>query len=63
MKAGEIGVSLPSLDKVGKLQEALSAKAKRSPGSRFCSLYDKVYRHDVVDQPDVTVESLPRNHW
>ncbi len=34
--------------KVGKLQAALHAKAKGSPDYRFYSLYDKVYRADVL---------------
>jgi group II intron reverse transcriptase/maturase len=36
--------------KVKKLQKALHAKAKRSPDFRFYSLYDKVYRADVLLQ-------------
>src|SRR5438477_1404955 len=34
---------------VQKLQMALQAKAKGSPGYRFYLLYDKLYRKDVLD--------------
>jgi RNA-directed DNA polymerase len=44
----EIGVSLLPPTKVGKLQEALHAKAKSAPKYRFYALYDKVYRADVL---------------
>jgi RNA-directed DNA polymerase len=44
----EIGVSLETPEKVRKLQEALHAKAKGSPGYRFYLLYDKLYRRDVL---------------
>ena len=47
-KAEEIGESLPTLRKVEKLQRALHAKAKGSPDFRLYSLYDKVYREEVL---------------
>ena len=42
-------MSLAPPPKVQKLQEALHAKAKGSPGYRFYALYDKVYRKDVLE--------------
>ena len=44
----EIGVSLSTPQTVQKLQTALHAKAKGSPSFRFYSLYDKLYRADVL---------------
>ena len=44
----EIGVSLQPPEKVGKLQEALHAKAKAALSYRFYLLYDKLYRPDVL---------------
>jgi len=44
----EIGVSLRTPEKVGKLQATLHAKAKESPGYRFYALYDKLYREDIL---------------
>jgi RNA-directed DNA polymerase len=44
----EIGVNLQPPEKVGKLREALHAKAKAAPNYRFYLLYDKIYRADVL---------------
>jgi group II intron reverse transcriptase/maturase len=41
-------MSLPALDAVQKLRTALHVKAKGNSGFRFYSLYDKVYRMDVL---------------
>jgi len=41
-------VNLQPPPKVGKLQEALHAKAKAAPRYRFYLLYDKLYRADVL---------------
>jgi uncharacterized protein with HEPN domain len=41
-------MTLRTPEKVEKLQTVLRAKAKASPGYRFYSLYDKVYRVDVL---------------
>jgi RNA-directed DNA polymerase len=41
-------MSLEPPEKVGKLREALHAKAKGSPGYRFYLLYDKMHRADVL---------------
>jgi RNA-directed DNA polymerase len=41
-------MSLPTLESVEKLRTALHAKAKGDPVFRFYSLYDKIYREDVL---------------
>ena len=43
-----LAMSLPTLETVQKLQTTLHAKAKGDPQYRFYSLYDKVYRKDVL---------------
>jgi len=50
VKDPEIGsMILEPPNSVQKLQTALQAKAKESPGYRFYMLYDKLYRKDVLE--------------
>ena len=48
MKGPEIGVSLTTPRTVQQLQAALHAKAKGWPSYRFYSLYDKLFRADIL---------------
>ena len=41
-------MSLTTPESVWQLRETLRAKAKREPACRFHSLYDKIYRKDVL---------------
>jgi group II intron reverse transcriptase/maturase len=41
--------NLATPENIQKLQTALHAKAKGEPGFRFYSLYDKIYRRDVLE--------------
>lgn len=42
-------MKLATPEKIRNLQRALYQRAKRSPGKRFNSLYDKAYRQDVLE--------------
>lgn len=41
-------MSLTTPESVWNLQQSLQAKAKANPTLRFYSLYDKIYRRDVL---------------
>jgi RNA-directed DNA polymerase len=48
MKIDGLHLQTSKLDTVQKLQSSLQAKAKTEPSYRFYSLWDKVYRWDVL---------------
>jgi len=50
-------MSLLTPSTVQKLQEALHAKAKAEPGFRFYSLYDKLFRRDVLSHAYLCCEA------
>ena len=43
-----MGMSLITPESVWNLQQSLQAKAKANPTLRFYSLYDKIWRRDVL---------------
>ena len=52
-------MSLTTPETVRKLQRTLHVKAKEAPDFRFYTLYDKVYRLDVLAHGDSPV-SIPK---
>jgi RNA-directed DNA polymerase len=47
---GPKGLSTPATSRVQKLQKSLHVKAKAEASCRFYSLWDKVYREDVLEE-------------
>ena len=43
-------MSLPTLTTIRKLQRSLHVKAKTEPSYRFYSLWDKIYRKDILQE-------------
>jgi RNA-directed DNA polymerase len=48
VRARRLAMGLVTPESVRKLQTTLHAKAKDTPDYRFYTLYDKVYRSDVL---------------